>query len=95
MAARDCVVLGNVLFAAPAHLQHLVSRKAVPGNPVQSWSYEFGYAAHGIDVDGRTPFSDSARTDRLTLYRAIDRATPAPADPVGHCIFECEFVTGT
>jgi hypothetical protein len=52
-----------------------------PGNPLQSWSYEFVYAARGIDADGRTPFSNSPRTDRLTLYRTRDRATPAPDDP--------------
>jgi hypothetical protein len=53
-----------------------------PGNPLQSWSYAFIYAPHGIEADGSAnPAGDAPRADRLTLYRTIDRPIPGTEDP--------------
>jgi hypothetical protein len=76
---RDAYLLdplrpGNVGLVQPDPTEP----EGCPGNPLQSLSYEFVF---GVDVDGRTTFSDSPRTERLTLYRTLDRATPAPDDP--------------
>jgi hypothetical protein len=54
-----------------------------PGNPLQSWSYAFVYAPHGIEADGSASSGgDAPRADRLTLYRTSrDSLAPGPDDP--------------
>jgi hypothetical protein len=54
-----------------------------PGNPLQSWSYEFVYAPDWSQTEGNASSTGKApRTDRLTLYRTLRKSpTPSPDDP--------------
>jgi hypothetical protein len=55
-----------------------------PGNPLQSWSYEFIYAlqAIGAVASGAGAGSNNQQADRLTLYRALRNSpSPRPDDP--------------
>lgn len=53
-----------------------------PGNPLQSWSFEFIGAPFELAAQGSTPAPGAgARADRLTLYRALrEHPTPRPGD---------------
>jgi hypothetical protein len=53
-----------------------------PGNPLQSWSFEFIGVPFGLAAAGSAPAAGgNARADRLTLYRTVRPGpTPSPGD---------------
>jgi len=77
---RDSLRTGDIGLVAP----NPTEPEGCPGNPLQSWSYEFIYTlpAIGAGANGAGTGSDNPQADRMTLYRTLrESPSPHPNDP--------------